>query len=169
MEAVWCKSRARRGATGELPAVVCLSLCGRDVADGLEQAPVVAPGYPFQRRQLESFPRFPRCTTVDELGLAEIPDCLGKGVVVAVATAADRRFDAGFGQTRAVADGQVLRSSVAVMDQRAITCWRACSARSRASSTKSVRIVVLTRQPTLRRAYTSITKATYSQPCQVET
>ena len=28
---------------------------------------------------------------------------------------------------------------------------------------------VLTRQPTMRLAYTSITKATYSQPCQVET
>jgi hypothetical protein len=32
-----------------------------------------------------------------------------------------------------------------------------------------VRIVLLTRQPTMRRAKTSITKATYSQPCQVET
>ena len=28
---------------------------------------------------------------------------------------------------------------------------------------------LLVRQPTMRRAYTSITKATYCQPCQVET
>gem|GEM_PF-7132577 len=35
--------------------------------------------------------------------------------------------------------------------------------------TKSVRIELLTRQPTIRRANTSMTKATYSQPCQVET
>jgi hypothetical protein len=32
-----------------------------------------------------------------------------------------------------------------------------------------VRIELLTRQPTMRRANTSMTKATYSQPCQVET
>ena len=34
---------------------------------------------------------------------------------------------------------------------------------------KSVRMELLTRQPTMRRAYTSITKGTYCQPCQVET
>ena len=47
--------------------------------------------------------------------------------------------------------------------------WRAYNACSSASSTKSVCIELLTRQPTMRRAKTSITKATYSQPCQVET
>jgi hypothetical protein len=44
--------------------------------------------------------------------------------------------------------------------------YKACSS---ASSTKSVRIELLTRQPTIRRANTSMTKATYSQPCQVDT
>jgi hypothetical protein len=38
-----------------------------------------------------------------------------------------------------------------------------------ASSTKSAVIDRLTRQPTMQRAYTSITKATTSQPCAVET
>jgi hypothetical protein len=46
---------------------------------------------------------------------------------------------------------------------------RAYSACSRASRTKSVRIELLTRQPTIRRAKTSITKATYCHPCHVET
>ncbi|OJA60230.1 hypothetical protein BGV68_05320 [Burkholderia ubonensis] len=46
---------------------------------------------------------------------------------------------------------------------------RAYSACSSASSTKSVVIDELTRQPTMRRANTSTTKATYSQPCHVET
>ena len=40
---------------------------------------------------------------------------------------------------------------------------------SKASSTKSVCIELLTRQPTIRRANTSITNATYIQPCQVDT
>ena len=47
--------------------------------------------------------------------------------------------------------------------------WRVYSAFSSASSTKSVCIELLTRQPTIRRANTSITKATYSQHCQVDT
>jgi hypothetical protein len=34
---------------------------------------------------------------------------------------------------------------------------------------KSVRSELLIRQPTMRRAKTSITKATHNQPCQVET
>ena len=34
---------------------------------------------------------------------------------------------------------------------------------------KSVRMELLTRQPAMRGAYTSMTKATYCQPCQVET
>ena len=34
---------------------------------------------------------------------------------------------------------------------------------------KSVRMELLTRQPTMRLANTSMTKATYSQPCQLET
>lgn len=46
---------------------------------------------------------------------------------------------------------------------------RAYGAYSSALSTKSVRIELLTRQPTMRRANTSMTKATYSQPCQLET
>ena len=35
--------------------------------------------------------------------------------------------------------------------------------------TESVCMELLTRQPKMHRAYTSITTATYSQPCQVET
>lgn len=45
---------------------------------------------------------------------------------------------------------------------------RAYSACSSASSMKSVRMEPLTRQPTMRRVNTSMTKATYSQPCQAE-
>lgn len=35
----------RCGLTGELPALVCLSLCRWDAPDGFEQAVVVEPGH----------------------------------------------------------------------------------------------------------------------------
>lgn len=63
-----------------------------------------------------------------------------------------------------------MRALIRVADERAVLlgslAYKACS---RASSTKSVRMELLTRQPTMLRAKTSITKTTYSQPCQVET
>ena len=64
-----------------------------------------------------------------------------------------------------------LRAPIAVVHQRPFTLaptrvQRLCSS---ASSTKSVCMELLTRQPTMRRAKTSITKATYTKPCQVET
>lgn len=43
----------------------------------------------------------------------------------------------------------------------------AVAAYSSASSTKSVRMELPTRQPTVRWANTTMTKATYSQPCRV--
>ena len=54
---------------------------------------------------------------MDQLGLVQPIDHLGQGVVVAVTLAADRRRNAGLGQPLAVADRDVLRASVAVMDQ----------------------------------------------------
>lgn len=57
------------------------------------------------------------------------------------------------------------RALVAVMDEAArlgpTEAWTACSGASR---TKSVRSDADTRQPTVRRAKTSITKATYTKP-----
>lgn len=73
-------------------------------------------------------------------------------------------------QLRAVADTYVLRAPVGVVNKCLIAFgWRAYSACSRTSSTKSVRMELFTRQPTMRRADTSIKKATYNQHCQVET
>ena len=78
---------------------------------------MVEPGHPFQRRQFHRFLGLPRCPAVDQLGLVQPVDRLGQRVVVAVALAAHRRLDAGLGQTLAVADRDVLRAAVAVMDQ----------------------------------------------------
>lgn len=72
MEAVWFKSGLHGGClTGELPVVVCLGLCRRDIADRFEQAVMIEPGHPFQRGQLDRFDGFPRCSAVNELGLVE--------------------------------------------------------------------------------------------------
>ena len=52
VEAGWFKSDLHRGGlTGELPIVVCLSLCRRYVSDGLKQSVMVELRYPFQRGQ----------------------------------------------------------------------------------------------------------------------
>lgn len=130
---------------------------------------MVVPVHPFQGRHLNSFAALPRLA-VNQLGLVQPVDGFGQGVVVAIALATNRGLDAGLGQSLGVADRDVLAATIAVVDQTPVRCgWRAYSACSRASSTKSVFMLVLTRQPTIRRANTSITKATYSQPCQVET
>ncbi len=72
MEAIWFKSgRHGSGLTGELPVVVCLSLCRRDIADGSEQSVVVEPSHPFQCGQLHGLPGFPWSSAVDYLGFVE--------------------------------------------------------------------------------------------------
>ena len=73
VKAVWFKSgRHRGGLTGELPVVTCLSFCGWDIADGLEQTVVGEPGYPFQRGQLDGLLGLPECSAVDQFGLTPV-------------------------------------------------------------------------------------------------
>ena len=55
-------------------------------ADGAMQAPVVPPVRPLSCGEFEVIERAPRSMTVYELGFVEAVDCLGEGVVVAVAT-----------------------------------------------------------------------------------
>jgi hypothetical protein len=96
---------------------VCLGLCWRDVPDGFQQAAVVEPVDPFEGGVFHGLEAAPWAAAVDDLGLEEAVDRLGQGVVVAVADAADRGFDPGFGQALGVANGQILRSAVRMMDQ----------------------------------------------------
>src|SRR3546814_6742335 len=58
--------------------VVCLSFCWRDIADGFEQTVIVEPGHPFQRGQFHRGLGFPRCPSMDQLGLVEAVDGLGE-------------------------------------------------------------------------------------------
>ena len=91
-----------------MPVVVCLSLCRRDVADGLEQAVVAKPGHPFQRGELDRLLGLPGRVPVDQLCLVQAIDRLGQRVVVAVALAAQRGLDTRLGRPFAVADADVL-------------------------------------------------------------
>lgn len=80
MEAVWFKSGLHRGdLTGALSVVACLSLCRRDVADGLEQTMVVEPGHPFERGQFHGLLVLPGRATMDQLGFVEAINGLGQG------------------------------------------------------------------------------------------
>ena len=54
---------------------------------------------------------------MDQFSLLEPVDSLRQGVVIAVATTANRWFDTGFRQSLRVADGEILGASVTVMDR----------------------------------------------------
>jgi len=49
-------------------------LGGWDVADGLEQAPIVEPANPFEGGELHGLERAPRTAPMDHLGLEEADD-----------------------------------------------------------------------------------------------
>jgi hypothetical protein len=80
-----------------------LELSWRNIAERLEQAAIVEPIDPLQRGELDGLAALPRPATVD-LGFEERVDGFGEGVVVGVALAADRSFDARFGEALGVAN-----------------------------------------------------------------
>ena len=57
---------------------------------------------------------------MDDLGLVKSVDGFGQSVVVAVADAADGRFDPSFKQALAVADREVLHAAIAVVHEAAL-------------------------------------------------
>jgi len=54
---------------------------------------------------------------MDDLSLVEAVDRFGERIVVGIADAADRRFDARFGQALRVSSADVLRTSVRMMHE----------------------------------------------------
>lgn len=65
----------------EVPIVVCLSFCGRDIAQGFHQALDVEPRHPFQRSQFDGIGRFPGTTSMDDFGLVQSVDRLGQSIL----------------------------------------------------------------------------------------
>ena len=80
---------------------------------------------------------------MDQFCFLQPVDRLSQCVVIAVATTAHRGFYASLGETLGVQDGDILRSSVGVMDQ-----------------------CIVIGLPVIQ---SLLTKATYCQPCQVQT
>ena len=108
---------------------------------------------------------------MNQLSLVQAVNRFGKSVVMAVTPTSDRRLDARLGQSLALPDRHVLRAATRMVDQRIVALrlpviqgLLPCI-----ENTKSVRMELLCRQATIRGAYTSISKATYCPPCQVET
>lgn len=116
-EAVGFKLGCHCGLNGKLPVVVCLRFCRRDIPGRFEETIGVEPRHPFERSQFHRFDGLPRCAPVDQFGLVETIDRFGQSIIVAVAQAADGGFYAGLTQTLAVSNADVLRSSVAVMNE----------------------------------------------------
>ncbi len=56
---------------------------------------------------------------MNDLGLVEAVDRLGESVVVGISDTADGGIDAGLGQTLGVADADILRPTVRMMNQAA--------------------------------------------------
>jgi len=117
-EAVSFESR-RHGGLLRHGIVAFLGFGRRDVADGLQQPAIIEPVHPLQRRELDSLERPPWPAPVDDLGLVETIDGFGESIVIAVAHAAYRRFDARFRQALGVFDRDVLAAPVAVMHEPA--------------------------------------------------
>ena len=74
--------------------VAFLGFCRRDVADGLQEPPVVEPVHPFQGCELDGLERAPRPAPMNDLGFVQTVDGLGESIVVAVSDAADGWLDA---------------------------------------------------------------------------
>jgi len=113
----WFPRRHRGGL--KLGVVGGFSLGGRNVADRFEQATGAKPVDPFEGRKLDGLEGPPWTAPMDHLGLVEAIDRLGERVVIGVADAADRRFDARRDEPLGVAQRDVLRTSVALMHETA--------------------------------------------------
>ena len=68
------------GLTGDLGIVACLGFGGRDIADGLEEAPIVEPVDPFESGELHRLGMAPGAATADHLGFVEAVDGFGEGI-----------------------------------------------------------------------------------------
>src|SRR5471032_3130172 len=82
---------------------------------------MIEPGHPLQRRQFDGLACLPRSTAMYQFCLVQAVDGLGQRVIIAVALTAHRGLNAGLRQTLAVADGNVLRAPVAMMNQGVVT------------------------------------------------
>src|SRR5207247_1479822 len=103
----------------------------------------------------------PGSEPANDLRLIQPDHRFGERVVVRIPTAADRRRNARVGEAIGVAHREILRAAVAIMDQP-VRCVAApvIDRLLQGIEEKSVTRDEETRQPTIRRAKTSMTNAT---------
>jgi hypothetical protein len=97
---------------------------------------------------------------MDHLGLEQADDGLGERVVIRISDAADGGFDPGLKQAVRIPNGHILGPLSLWWGRLPCAGRRSCSACSSGSSTKAARAVLDTGEPMMRRAKTSMTKAT---------
>ena len=90
------------------PIEVHLELDRRDISDRLQESLIVVPVHPLEGGKLYVLETAPRPAPTNRLGHVETHDGLGQGIVIGIASAADRRFDADFGEPLGVTDRDVL-------------------------------------------------------------
>jgi hypothetical protein len=119
-EAISFESRRHGGFLDER-IVARFRFVRRDIPDRLQQPSIVEPVDPFERGELDGLEAAPRPASVNDLGRVETVDRFSERVVLGVADAADRRFNAGLRQAFGVLDRHVLggfnRSS------QCFVCW----------------------------------------------
>src|SRR4051794_12782697 len=81
---------------------------------------IVEPIDPFEGSEFHRLDTTPWAAPVDHLGLEQAIDGFGERVVVTVADAANRRFDASLKQALGVTDCEVLHAAIAVVYQAAL-------------------------------------------------
>src|SRR6266542_2241630 len=82
-----------------------------------QQAMRVEPGDPFERGEFDVFETPPRAAPANDLGLEETDHRFSERVVVRIAAASDRGFNAGFRETFGVANGEILHATIAMMHE----------------------------------------------------
>ena len=80
---------------------------------------MVEPVDPFQGGKFHGFEVAPWPASVDDLGLVKPVDGFGERIVVTVADASDRGFDACFGQSFGVFDRQILPAAIRMVNETA--------------------------------------------------
>ena len=125
------------------------------------EALFVLPPHAFEHRKLDLFHGAPGPASAGQLGLVEVVDCFGEGVVIGLAGGPGRRGRAAFDNAIRVDQGHVNRPVVRLMRQPGqvpppahAACSSACRGRMPARS------VATTFQPTIQREKTSVTEAT---------
>lgn len=84
---------------------------------GLEQPLMVKPVDPVECGEFDVLQAGPGAMSLDDFRFEQANYCFSQRVVVRTAHMADRRLNIDISQTLAVADGQILHTSVAVMDE----------------------------------------------------